>query len=675
MTARYQPDRNNPLFNRFSSEEYISLPPFKTQQQKDTSVYNTSTNNQYQHLTNQLPSKEYLPPNSEDFQIMSRIKSSEKDPLQRLEVETASSSSVPISFPYYYIESAANSISSHKEESTPVFSNISHNLPPVPTKSVNDEIKSEGFNQVPKRFSQFVREQHVPYNRHQSTSTSNSSSLGSESDTPVKRKSHSTLGGLGPRAKTASMASNPLRTPPLGSGLNRQISESMGSQATIFSTRLEGENNNVRRRRVQKSQSDNSLTRRNAIRFKEGGLLYRMKLRLKKWLNNLRRLRFHKTASSKRMSRNNSVKNKSLKRKGKKPGMKKIMNISAPIANPNLGKEPVKRVRELDDDLKYEAGAPMENVNLLDEAKKDSKLSHLDEYIGQQQGLYFSDIESKTNSINYGRDQSLKEIKANAKHRPSKSKNKIDEIEEVPLSEYSSIAPPPPKHGDETVISDYHDMVDLWRKYLFFVLYKRIQLRQEISMFQTMLASEDLKSRKLSIGSQLNSIYEVESKSEDTISESGTLASSYETISTVSQVQDIKGVDDLVNVDVEDEIESDFETEIETELSEGIVIHQFIPDANDERFNKRYTSTNRQSVLGDMLEYESDDELTISSVSSNNYQSVTERSNSILGSNIAIDKQYSVKHKNLSRSMSTMSGTKSPIKRSNGYQLDLHLAS
>ena len=85
----------------------------------------------------------------------------------------------------------------------------------------------------------------------------------------------------------------------------REISDSMGSQATIFSTRQELHNvplvnrnvkksNTVFRRRnnkskrtsnvrVQTSSSDASvLTRKNAIRSKQGSWLYRLKVRLQR---------------------------------------------------------------------------------------------------------------------------------------------------------------------------------------------------------------------------------------------------------------------------------------------------------------------------------------------------------------------------------------------------------
>lgn len=54
-----------------------------------------------------------------------------------------------------------------------------------------------------------------------------------------------------------------------------------------------------------------------------------------------------------------------------------------------MGKQPVFKVAKIDDSLKFRAGAPKENVNLVDYDEAFGKMNHLSEYIYQQETEYF----------------------------------------------------------------------------------------------------------------------------------------------------------------------------------------------------------------------------------------------------------------------------------------------
>lgn len=561
------------------------------------------------------------PPKPQEFDLLnqkmpSNPGSDKSDALQRLEVATTSSTSLPISFPYYYIHNINNSFdtfnilnSGDNPINEPLYSNTSHNLtksehyrttPPDVSSPEKISDETHQFNQVPPRFSQFITEQQG----HQRSvhDTSNSSSLGTESNGPLRRKSHSTL-ATNRVLRTKNSPGSLGRMSGDRFALNRQISESMGSQATIFSTRLGSDKNT----KGYGSDENSLLARRKAIKFKQGGALYRIKLRLQKLLKRFKKLKFITKVSSKRMSLR------------KKPSMKKTLQISVPMTNPQLGQAKVQ-------------------IESSKSNNRSSKSNQLSEFIDQQQNLYLRNLDGKTKSINYKSDS----------HRKPKITKTFDDIEEVPVSETSSAPPPlPPHHGNTTIISDYNDMVELWRKYLVHVLYKRIQLRQEIGLYQTMLANQELKTRQLSVGSAVNGIYAIDEHQD---SETGST-----TMSTSSHDTN----------DSNDTADTISETGTLSDYDHPKVIHHFVLDTDTEKFNRKYA--NRQSVLGEMLDYSSDDDLTTSG-------SKTTITNSTTDGNIHI-KPTKVNHRRLTRSFSSPSSHKhSHMKRSDGYSVRLNMA-
>lgn len=729
---------------------------------------NKTATNQNSNLAQQIEEYRFArPPLPSDFQYLQQMSdksdqnknnsnhgSDKSDTLQRLEVETTSTTSVPISFPYYYINEYNNSLdtfnllgnNSSNNPDGPLYNNTSHNIQPQEYKSLNpneytpdtsgttdpnatlmsdakqqsnspkssgshsskikNSISKDIFNQVPQRFSQFIVDQQQ-FNQKRPdelvlNTNTNDSSLDTDPDQPLARnyrKSRSSSSRKEVGLKNSSSFSHNRRSTNSvfehnrakasnDARMSRQISNSMESQATIFSTRQD-ETSLLKHSNHSSPSNASSLRRLRAIKSKEGGFLYRMKLRFKKWLSNIKKMKFSRIVPSKRTGnslRRLQTRNRTLKRKyranPKNPTVQKLLNISAPVNNLQLGDgEGAARVTALDDQLKYQAGAPSDNVNINQEAQDDHmKLNHLSEYIDQQQGLYLDDFDKKSKSINYGRDRSSESSK-------ELDKINIDEIEEV--SDYSSVPPPPPKHeyqqvSDESVVPGYGEMMELWKTYLANVVAKRIQLRQEIIMFQSMVVGQELKARKLSISSTFNSIYDIHEhpsaedynyldgyESDDQNSSEG--ASDTGTITSSSHYTN-DGSDSTAGYETITS-SSNYSSSSATNSTSTEEIQPYVIDPNDEKFNRRYQ--NRQSVLSEMLDYEStDSDLTITSISENDPS--IHRNHSLQESNLELGKQYSVKQKNLSRSFSSVSSPNnqfmSPIRRSNGIQTDLHMA-
>lgn len=634
------------------------------------------------HFESRQISSDPITPSS--YQFLDRMSlpksnsaSEKSDPLQRLEVETTSTTSVPISFPYYYIDEANQSFDTfnllHAGSDTqeqPVYKNTTHNISqsPKPTKDSNkaiiggiqvekgsaspesisrlQEISNDAFNPVPKRFSQFITEQQQYNPKPLDDLTSNTTSIGTDSEASAmarrKKKSSSSM-QRGKHSPTLSYGMRSSGHSLFDNKLIKEVSNSAESQATIFSTRADEQTKS--NQELNRTNTDtSSLRRRKAIRSKEGGFFYRLKLRMKKFLRKLKLNKFKRTASSKRTG-SIRVKSKTLKRKQrskpKNKNVSRLLTISAPLNNPELGVRGATKVSTLDNALKYEAGAQLPPGQFATPATNNAtlKMNHLSQYIDQQQGLYLTNMDKKANSINYGRSPSIKIT----------DQNLYDQIKEIPVSESSSIPPPVPKHGNnQTVLGSYEDLVDLWRNYLIFVVLKRIQLRQEISYFQKLLVGQEVRATKPSIGSKF-SMYSIQEQnyeydneeltSETSDSESGSEIEADIDSDTISEASDIETIPDGTLID------------------DDVKVFAYT-DATTEKFNRKY---NRQSVLGEMLDYNSDGtEL----VSSSQISSVPDP--------IDISKQYGTK---LSRSLSSMSSTnKSPMRRSAGYQMGLNMA-
>ncbi|ODV82014.1 uncharacterized protein CANTADRAFT_87963 [Suhomyces tanzawaensis NRRL Y-17324] len=610
--------------------------------------------------------------------------------LNRLEVETASTTSLPISFPYLYITEGSNSFDTFNllnrtsSNEGPKYPNTSHINAPASTEPTSNLVSSNKaatqpvqpsddslFNQVPKRFSQFILDQQNPYvSQRLDNLSAVSPSLGS--DDPLAKTYKRTYSSSSKKTKISSH-SRPSSSPytPHSNTLSREISNSMGSQATIFSTRQEQEGLGLRSRskKSRKSKingprftrsksskvkaqlyaidsSNSSLERRKAIKFKKGSILYRIKIRLERFLKKMKSLRFHNfKVSSKRpgQSRSNSVRrNKSLRTAKLGSGEKKPLIISAPSTNPHLGRGGVERVKELDDALKYLAGAPQENVNIGVPPQDTGKLNHLSSYIDQQQSDYVSSMRRKSeqSSVNYSKNNLLDPRRFDANrnefiipHRAESEAGASDTAE--------SEAPPPPPHLVDKELAPIAnnpavqgDMVDLWRKYLTAVLCKRIQLRQEINMFQSFVAS----------------------KAQDTFEGQDDIQS------------DVK--DSLLQADID--VQSDYSSAgspsviYTTTDSEGTA--DIFVDPPAEEFNKTYL--NRRSMLGDMLEYDSDGELDSSSVNTEatNELSITQSDLSVIKTYGTVSRRKPVRDRMESQSLTSSMST---IRRSVAHQYNL----
>lgn len=328
----------------------------------------------------------------------------------KVEIQSNSTSSLPISFPYfYYADNSLNSLDTFNllnQPETSQYPNTQHlrgNTPVSPSSQVVSNSKNSGtdnslhgpvkenlkqtteegrhqtpslglvhtrarvsqdsfFNQVPKRFSQFILDQQNPYISQRLDNLSMiSQSLESDAKKSKKlslnRTSKSASQGHSAHSRNSHSQSQSHSSNT--NTLSRQISDLMGSQATIFLTRQEwlpgmanlpkfttqkrGYLLRFRKLRSSKVKQMPVLERRHAIRAKDGKL-YRLKMRIKRLISKLKQLKFSSfTVSSKRMGRSK------LLRRGK------LVKISTPVTNPYLGRANAQRAN-LDDSLKTRAG-------------------------------------------------------------------------------------------------------------------------------------------------------------------------------------------------------------------------------------------------------------------------------------------------------------------------------
>lgn len=601
--------------------------------------------------------------------------------LNRLEVESGSSKSLPISFPYYFLDQGdpqdtfnlwqrqddlLTNTSDRREENPPLKSHT----PQVYTERIENTRKlnnDEVFNPVPKRFSQFIIDQQNPYvsQRLDNLSTVSPSM---QSDRHIIRTLTPLTGAN--KKQTGLLVMNPERqendskktsdqlTPP-----RREISDSMGSQATIFSTRQELHNvplvnrgvkksNTLFRRknkskrtsnvRVQTSSSEASnLTRKNAIRSKQGSWLYRLKVRLQRIVAKFKFYSFkvssRRSASIRRSKSTKLVRklrenpqNRDIKRiQSIRASSSRFNHISNPLTNPHLGKQPVFKVATIDDNLKYLAGAPRD-ISYLENYRRESqaKLNHLSEYIQQQEQDYMQNMVD-----NQAASQTSKLILPSPDFNDTRSELLTESVTThvKTIDEPPSRQPPlPPPHLDNSFNSinvnsrnvslaqqqrkllhqlhqksqngiRQYEVAELWNSYLKQVLFKRIQLRQEINMFQNFMAT-------LATSNNQPNIKHI-------IAESTVGSSSYNESFILAPLKSMKGEKSIVssysshsathksNYSSSDRQDADSiyttgSTESNQEMKD--------PNYEDEEFNKKVL--NRRSMLGEMLEYLSEEE-------------------------------------------------------------------
>lgn len=476
---------------------------------------------------------------------------------ERLEVQTDSSQ---LSMPAlsYYQYSTYGELPEPKNKELP-------NKPPASGNSnmidrrTHLQLHSGPLHQVPERFSQYI------------------------ADPPKASGSH----------KSSSLYSD-----------RRDISDSMGSQATIFSTREDSLNQRSKskirnramlRRKPTKAGPDYGkdaslgLFRRKALRSKEGSISYRMKLRLRKMVAKLKAMkhwpkRIHAFVTRKKATQRATMRSNS--RRSQKASGPAV--ISAPLKNPYLGSEQgAAKVEGLTAELKHMAGhedhdrsAPApETTTIASPVSKPSnhgKWSHLSKYISEQQELSSPGL--------------LKPYNSNAA-----------------FSDPS--APQPPPHTVSASLEKQKIQV-LWKRYLSNVLAQRIQLRQEITLFQALMAGQSVPSM-LKGSPEVASSYNasiVKGGSErgtnsshlgDPVSRAGSAASGKVLARTIAE-SDVADDDDAVSlVSVSDSILSDID---------NVSLPEEVSDWEEEStVEKLHQTLNRRSVLGEMLDYESDD--------------------------------------------------------------------
>lgn len=699
----------------------------------------------------------------------------------RLEVESTSTmTSIPISIPYYYYHLNSNdknnsldtvnllsgpniskySNTSHMNDTSKESpTNTNNSSKPVRILEGNSDSKETGIpesNQVPKRFSQFIIDQKNLVNNTNNNQSESENSLQSAFDRRTYNNSSSRHNRTSQSNSTGVITSGSKYSNNLNNVSRRgtrsiisnsaissgEISNSMGSQATIFSTRQETYllNNRSKLRkgkpktkaRLYTTDSDiSTLSRSRAIKFKEGGWLYRLKLRLNRMLTKFKHLKFmnfrvsskrssslSKSKSNKKqmglkrnkstISRSSSVaKNPFYQFNNKNKNKQSIRNlISAPTNNPHLGYNKAERVDAIDDELKKLAGAPEDTLQLTHGPRSrtrnlsfEGKYNHLSTYIDQQQNNYnesnkhrFGSSGTRSNST---RDQLItnSQILHNDRHYHNHSSldpakvslgNSSSSFSDNTATEISAETTPPipPSHQLEytfeslaTYDNPQHQVNDLWKSYLSHVICQRIKLRQEISQFQTFVLDQDLLTKNKNnfrIFEDNKLVEEHKNDEENTLNTPGEDNNSIKSPSRSSDNY----------TDTTSEITNDG-SEFDIEL-----------DSTTEKFNAKFN--NRRSMLGNMLDYESENDAELinsgfsesqtesnsgsESHTSSNGRKLDEISNS-MSSDIIINKKYGTISRNNSRLGSSRSNkytnTNSnsinqplmyAIKRSNGFQ-------
>lgn len=443
---------------------------------------------------------------------------------------------------------------------------------------------SEQLNQVPHRFSQFIMDQNAPW------------------------------------AEDAALSSN-MGGPNIALGdHSREISLLMGSQATIFSTRpgegLERGNS------TRNSRHTLPLNRRRAIRCKQGSKTYRLRLLLRKLAVKIRRklgtvrqffVRPKRATSKVKLAlaqpflkRGRSGRNRA--------GVSRIASvrttqISAPLANPGLeSQRGARKVDNLTEELKTQAGA----------GGVPGKIPGHDE----NEGIAI-DRQWNEGSV---------------------------------ILEGSVAPPPPPPHTLDLFQHTFarrHEKTmfqGAWKQYLAHVLALRIKLRQEVHLFQLLLAHQpipsvfgvvpmqNLQTLQTQLQTQLQAPVHLSTKPSTkwlesggdikshrasivlgkdsyTESEPGSVllrtASLAPTVPSQSPSQFTTSPTKLkpsksASVDILKDRHPGLESEVE-EDDDGDDIDDSLSSSSDEQIEKLQQVLNRRSMLGEMLDYDSDE--------------------------------------------------------------------
>lgn len=561
--------------------------------------------------------------------------------MHRLEVESASSTSLPNSVPYYNISDHHSSLDTVSLlRGQPQYTNTSHLNLGTPTGNrpsgvagapvkLDPPRNDDTFNQVPKRFSQFILDQQNPYVAQRLDNLSLNSLSVSEQlrERRLKRRTFS-------RASRQNKTGTTTQSFDTGFGhsavarSSTNISESMGSQATIFSTRDQLISRRATRRRQRPhlhaaASEVSSLSRQNAVRIKQGGWFYRLRIRLARLA---KKLKYRFFASSKRTG--------SVKRHGKR-------KVSISHANRRLGAPP-ETVPFLDENLKLMAGAYPVHVR-----SRSPQKQRIEEEQKIQENQKLQNLQNLQNSQN------------KTQPPPTRSRRSL-------ASSRTSTPPPVPPHFvrrsmTAPLFDDTNDTIELWRQYLANVVCRRVLLRQEINQFQNYLAGQDpLLHRLAAIRTQIP-----RASFQAVVKDAAESTSGYETVSNSASLSGSSVLEG-------------------SEFSQNVL--------------------HRRSMLGEMLDYDSDGVSVTSSQDSepsveSEYSNHSRQSNSrqtfqserTTGSktsktskteskteqytesaDLSVIKRYStVRHHKVQKSVTPSLGS---LRRSPGVQMDLHAA-
>lgn len=539
--------------------------------------------------------------------------------MNRLEVESASSTSLPNSVPYYNISDHHSSLDTVSLlRGQPQYTNTSHLNLGTPTGNrasgiagapvkVDTPRNDDTFNQVPKRFSQFILDQQNPYVAQRLDNLSLNSLSVSEQlrERRLKRRTFSRAS----RQNKTGTATQSFDTSGFGHSAvarsSTNISESMGSQATIFSTRDQLINRRATRRRQRPhlhaaASEGSTLSRQNAVRIKQGGWFYRLRIRLARLA---KKLKYRFFASSKRTG--------SVKRHGKRK-----VSISHP--NRRLGVAP-QTVPFLDENLKLMAGAYPVHLRSRSPQKRMEENQKIQENAKNQE---MQNLNLNQNS----------QLPVSASQPPNSGSRRSL------ASSRTSTPPPVPPHFvrrsmTAPLFDDTNDTIELWRQYLAHVVCRRVLLRQEINQFQNYLAGQDPLLHRLSaIRTQMpRASYQA------VVKNVGDSSSEYETVSDSSTGSILEG----------------------SEFSQNVL--------------------HRRSMLGEMLDYDSDGvsvtsqdnlESDYSHQTNQTHQTFQSQNSNTSESELSAMKRYgTVRRHKLQKSVTPSLGS---LRRSPGVQMDLN---
>lgn len=316
----------------------------------------------------------------------------------------------------------------------------------------------------------------------------------------------------------------------------RQISDLMGSQATIFSTRdtdqTPSDSSRARQKNVKAgidytADGYGRPQRRNAIRFRPGSKMYRIYMRMKRYAayvkNRLSQV-WKFVAKSKRTGASVKLTRLGLRSRNSQSWFKRRDKgihgrISGPVNNPRLGASTgAERVNALTEEVREMAGT-MRTRSLPGNPFHENlgKLSHLSNYIKEQKDMTPVVASSAALLVPQTMDVDVDvDVNADAPPPPPPHKRqsiafrdtpeyvkipsssaRIDEIEDCPDDD--SFAAPTIETKEDLRYSQKQESlgklgVQLWKQYLSNVIALRIRLRQEIALFQALAAGQAIPS-------------------------------------------------------------------------------------------------------------------------------------------------------------------------------------